>query len=347
MTYIETLNQIKKKQFSPMYLLHGTESYFIEKIKQNIITYGLDDLDRETNISIYDLEETSIQEVIADTETYPFFGERKIIFANNPIFLKAKPDKAQVEHDLQALQNYLTHPVDYSILIFVAPFEKLDERKKITKLCKKHCQTVSCDSIKEWELDKWINQLAKDFHLKIEESAIEFIIQETGANLLMLQTEMEKMALYVGEDGTITKSIAEKLVSHQLNTTGLKLVDAVIQQDLQKAISIFKDLDRMNEDPIALLALLASQFRTILHVKILKQKGYSQPQMAQQLKVHPYVIKMSVSREKNFSASDLSSFLDKCTDTDTKIKQGIMEKSLAFELLLYELINKKGKGMNI
>ncbi len=38
------------------------------------------------NISTYDLSETSIQDVIADAETYPFFGEQKLIFATNPVF---------------------------------------------------------------------------------------------------------------------------------------------------------------------------------------------------------------------------------------------------------------------
>ncbi|MCT2537622.1 DNA polymerase III subunit delta [Aquibacillus koreensis] len=340
MNYFETIKALKKKQFSSLYLLQGTESYLIQDVKQHLLTYALAEEDKDTNISIYDLEETSIQEVIADAETYPFFGERKLIFAQNPVFLKAKPDKVAVEHDIDALQSYLLQPVDYSIVIFIAPYEKLDERKKVTKVMKKQCENVSCEPIKEWDLSKWIDNIIKQFHVSIEKPVYDLIAQETGANLLMLRNELEKLATYVGEGGTITYEIATNLLSHNTNTTGLKLVDAVIGKDLNKAIMIYKDLEKLNEDPIALLALLASQFRTIFHVKLLKQKGYSQQQMAQQLKVHPYVVKMSITRVEKFSFDELKEIISIFTETDANVKQGKMEKSLAFELLLYQLVNR-------
>ncbi|MDL4841481.1 DNA polymerase III subunit delta [Aquibacillus rhizosphaerae] len=347
MNYFEVMKAMKKKQFSSLYFFHGTESYLVQDLKQQILTYALSEEDKDTNISIYDLEETEIQEVIADAETYPFFGEQKVIFVHNPMFLKAKPDKVSVEHNLDILQSYLLHPVDYSIIVFIAPYEKVDERKKITKLMKKQCETVACDPIKEWDLSKWIENIATSFNVTIEESVFELIVQEAGANLLMLQNEIEKMATFVGEGGTVSMEVAEKLLSHNSNTSGLKLVDAVITRDLKKAITIFKDLEKMNEDAIPLLALLASQFRTIFHVKVLKQKGYSQQQMAQQLKVHPYVIKMSISREKTFSSNELKEIIHVCTETDTKIKQGKMDKSLAFELLLYQLINRNSLNKQV
>lgn len=347
MSYFDVLKLIKKKKFSPVYLLLGEETFLIDSIKQQLITYGLNEEDKDTNISSYDLEEVSIQEVIADAETYPFFGERKIILANNPVFLKAKPDKVPVEHDLDILQSYLLQPAEYSIIIFIAPYEKVDERKKITKLLKKQSEFVPCEPIKEWELEQWIKNMATSHQVELQKDAADILVGEIGPNLMMLKQEIEKMATYVGVGGIVSKDVVNQLVSHQLNTSGLKLVDAVIQKDLSQAISIFKDLERMNEEPIALLSLLASQLRTILHVKLLKQKGYTQSQMAQQLKVHPYVVKMSMAREKSFQLQELKLSLNSCTETDAKIKQGKMEKSLAFELLLYELIHiNKQEGVS-
>ncbi|MRH43064.1 DNA polymerase III subunit delta [Aquibacillus halophilus] len=345
MTYIDSLKKIKKKQFSPVYLLYGTESFLIQDLKKQLITYGLMEQDKDTNISSYDLEETPIQDVIADAETYPFFGERKVIFAHNPLFLKAKPDKVSFEHDLDLLQSYLNQPVDYSIIVFIAPYEKLDERKKVTKLLKKQSELIPCQPIKEWELGQWIKDMAKSSNVSIDEQANDALIQEMGSNLLMIQSEVEKMALYVGDGGKITKAVADELISSNPNSSGLKLVDAVIAADLGKAILIYKDLEKAKEEPIVLVALLASQFRTILHAKLLKQKGYSQNQMVQQLKAHPYVIKMSLTREKNFSATQLQTMLVLCTDTDAQIKQGRMDKNLAFELLLNQMIAiRKGKN---
>src|SRR5690625_6347330 len=88
----------------------------------------------DENISTYDLEETPIQEVVADAETYPFFGEKKLIYAMNPTFLSTKHKKLPFEHDLVRLEQYISNPVDYSVIVFIAPYEKLDNRKKITKV---------------------------------------------------------------------------------------------------------------------------------------------------------------------------------------------------------------------
>lgn len=154
-----------------------------------------------------------------------------------------------------------------------------------------------------------------------------------------MESELKKFSTFVGEGGLVTKEVVENLISHTSNISSLRLVDAVIDRNLHKAISIFKDLEKMNEEPIALIGLLAFQFRTILRVKLLKQKGYTQFQMQKQLGAHPYVIKIALSREKQFSVQKLESIIDKLANTDAVMKQGNMDKQLSFELLLYDLIN--------
>ncbi len=138
--------------------------------------------------------------------------------------------------------------------------------------------------------------------------------------------------------------MAESLVSHQQTSSGLKLVDSLMAGDLAKAIYIFHDLIKLKEEPIALIALLASQFRTILHVKLLKHKGYNQAKMAEVTKVHPFVIKLALKREAHFSEEELKHILFLAAETDADMKQGRMEKNLAFELLLQQIVTIRKKA---
>ncbi|WLR46211.1 DNA polymerase III subunit delta [Halobacillus litoralis] len=326
---------------SQVYLLYGEESYLIQEHKNKIIEKTLKKEDREFNISQYDLEETPIEDVITDAETFPFLGEGKVVIANHPVFLKAKPDKLPFEHDTDALLEYLQNPAEYTVLILVAPYEKLDERKKAFKQLKKNGEVISCQPVKEWDVDKWIQTLANDLHINVPHEIHELFTQEIGANLMALRKEMEKLALYVGEGGVVTREIAEQLLSHSAEASGLKLVDAVMEKDLGRAIRIYKDLEKLNEEPIALTALLASQFRIISQAKVLKQKGYGQNQMKSYIKAHPYVIKMALKRERAFSQQELNQIMNQLAETDHNLKQGKMEKALAFEMLLYRLINIK------
>lgn len=333
---MDQITKIKSNQIQPVYFAFGTESFFQEQLKNRLIKTVLDG--DKTNLSLYDLEETPIQEVLADAETFPFFGERKLIFASNASFVKTKPDKAPFDHNLTYLQEYLENPPEYSVLLIIAPYEKLDERKKVTKQLKKLAYSVDCQSVKEKDAKTWIQSLVKSYGIHIDQEAMEILEAEVSNNIQLLQSEIEKLALFVGENGTVTKEIAQQLVSHTPTTTSIALVDAVMKGSIQEAIQIYQDLEKMNEDPIAMIGLLAYQFRMILRVKQLKKKGYSQFQIQKNIGAHPYVIKVAMAREARLSEERLSYIICQLADADAKMKQGLMEKGLAFELLLMDLV---------
>lgn len=334
---MDVLKKVQKNQIAPVFLLYGLESYFILNLKQHIIN-KLADGDTDEILSVYDLEETPIQEVVADAETFPLFSDRKLIIAENPTFLTAKPEKLPFEHDLNILQRYVMDPADYSVLLFIAPYEKLDERKKVSKSLRKYAAVAECNPVKEYEVNQWIKSLADNLNIYIDQDAYEIFEAELSTDLYLLQNELTKLATYVGENGTVTKEVAEELIASTANSSSLRLVDAVIAKDLSKAVAIYKDLEKMGEEPIALIGLLAFQFRMIFRVLLLRQKGYSQLQMQKQIGGHPYVIKIALSREKQFSTGKLKYIMEQLAIADARMKQGRMEKNLAFELLLYELI---------
>lgn len=336
MSYFEVVKHIERGQVDHVYLLLGTESFFIQNIVQKLISTVLDG-DRE-NLTTYDLTEVPIEDAIQDAVTFPFFGEQKLIIANEAQFLQSRPKKLSFEHDLESIERYLQQPSPSTVLVIIAPYESVDGRKKITRQLKKHARVVECMPIEQKNLHKWIQSLAKNKNIQIDREAIEILAANLSTNLFVIQNELNKCAQYVGEGNVITKDVVLKLLAHLPINTSLQLVDAVINHDLAKAMYIYRDLKLMDEKPIALIALLAFQFRIILQVKLLKQKGYSEYQMREKLKVHPYVIKIAYERERRFALSTLKDIINHLTETDAKIKRGQMLEDLAFEQLLYTLM---------
>ncbi|WP_153728548.1 DNA polymerase III subunit delta [Salinibacillus xinjiangensis] len=340
MSYFEAIQTIHNGNNIPLYLLFGSETYLIQDLQQKIIKSTLDDPDDDMNFSSFDMEETPIQDAILDAETFPFFGDRKVLLLKNAFFFKANPDKSKVEHQLEVLENYLDHPVDHTVVILVAPYEKIDERRKIVKKMRKVGQVVKCAPPKEYELKKWIDLLAKDLKIHIEPNAIQLLIDEVGTDLMSMQKELEKFSHYVEGNEPVTKEIVEKLVSRHTESSAFKMIDAVMNRNVVASIGVFKDLLKQNEEPIALVALLASQIRLILQCKLLKNKGYTKPQMDKKIKSHPYAIKMALERERNFSVEQLYKMMSLLTKTDEQMKRGEVNKELAFELLLYNFVEQ-------
>src|SRR5690606_15768761 len=190
---------IRSGQIDPVYLIVGTESYFIEKtldlLKDKLTDGG------ELELTFFDLDEVPIGHVLEEADTIPFFSDRKLIIARNASFLKAaERGKEKINHDLKSLEAWLENPPATSVTVFVAPYEKLDERKKIVKLMKKNVVLIEAKSLQPHELESWIAHEAKSHGKTIERHSAQKLIEMAGTNLTLLASEIEKMSLYLGSE---------------------------------------------------------------------------------------------------------------------------------------------------
>lgn len=287
----------EKGNFAPVYLLVGEESYFVdETIKRLKAALSKEE---EAEVMTFDLNEQPVDFVIDEADTIPFFTERKLIIAKNASFLKAtEKGKGKIDHDVKRLENWLANPTDTAITIFIAPYEKLDERKKVTKLMKEKTVMLLAETPQNNDLNAWIRSEAARHGKAITEAAIQKLIEMVGPNMLQHQMEIEKMALYLGEEPEMSAELVEDLVAKTLEQDAFKMLNAYLNNRQEEALMIYHDLLRQKEEPIKLVGLLANNIRTMIHVYYLQKKGYHQQQIAKQLKVHPYRVQM-VSNQRN------------------------------------------------
>ncbi|KWU58489.1 DNA polymerase III subunit delta [Bacillus sp. SIMBA_074] len=327
--------KIKKKQFAPLYVLYGTEAYFINETIKLITTEALEEEDREFNVVTYDLEEAYLEDVVEDAHTLPFFGERKVILIKSPLFLTAQKEK--LEQNIKILEEYIGEPSPFSILVFVAPYEKLDERKKITKLLKKTADVIEANAMQVQDVQKWIVSRADEVHVHIDNVAVSLLLELVGSNVTMLAKEMDKLTLYVGMGGEITPKLVTELVPKSVEQNVFALTEKVVKKDIAGAMQILDGLFTQQEEPIKLLALLVSQFRLLHQVKELQQRGYGQNQIASHIGVHPYRVKLAMNQTKFFSFEELKKVIIELAEADYSMKTGKMDKKLVLEFFLMRL----------
>lgn len=131
-----------------------------------------------------------------------------MLLIKSPLFLTSQKEK--LEQSIKILEEYIGEPSPFSILVFVAPYEKLDERKKITKLLKKTADIVEANAMQVQDVQKWIVARAEEGHVHIDNAAVSLLLELVGSNVTMLAKEMDKLTLYVGMGGEITpKLVAE------------------------------------------------------------------------------------------------------------------------------------------
>ncbi|MEE1130858.1 MAG: DNA polymerase III subunit delta [Caryophanon sp.] len=324
---------IQKGNIAPVYLLVGEEAYYVdETISKLRAALGGED----GEYAQFDCTEQPVDFVIDEADTIPFFSDRKLVVARNASFLRAtEKGKEKIEHDLSRLEAWLEHPTEQCVTVFVAPYEKLDERKKVTKLMKKHAILLEATQLKEHDLAVWIQQEIATQQGRITDDAVGKLIDMVGANMLQLRLEIEKLLLFV-EGDVIDAQVVENLVAKTLEHDAFKLLNAYLARDIVTAVTIYHDLLRQKEEPIMLVGLLASNIRTMNHVYYLEKKGYHPQQIAKQLKLHPYRVKLMIENRRRPTEERLLKALHRLAEVDLKMKTTGGNRERHLELFLIQ-----------
>lgn len=309
------------------YLLYGTEKFLIDKEVKNIINKNNVE---EINISKYDLELNTLNEILDDANTVSLFSNNKLIIVENAyIFSRVQNKKID---NVEILENYLKNSND-TIIIFINNNEKIDSVKKIVKLIKEK------GVIKEFNPLKNINSAVKSMFddYKISDSSINLLIDRVGNNLELIYQEVEKLKIYKIDDKTISNKDIEDVVVENISVDIFKFVDDIINKNKKSAIKTYKELLKLNEEPIKIVALLASKFRLMYQANKLAKKGYTEENISEILKVHKYPVHLAILSGYKYNSEILLKYLNDLADLDIGIKTGEKDKELALELFILSL----------
>lgn len=337
MEYIQQLKKIKNKQIDPVYFIHGTQSFIVGELVTEILNQVLSKDDQEMNVQRFRLAEIPLQHIIEEAATLPFFSNKKVVIVNDFYLATSQKAESGVEHQLDGLEAYLKQPVPETTLIIIAPYEKLDERRKITKQLKSQATVVKAAELTEQETGNWIGEQAAILGIDVPHPVKKRLVELAGTNLMQLNSELEKCQLYTGVGGEVTMEVVDQLVAKTLEQSVFDLIDRAMKADVRQAVTLYKEMVKRKEEPLMILAMLVRQLRIYLHVMELKQRSYSEKQMAGMLKLHPYVVKLAAKQVTRLKDSRVKASLIAAADTDYAIKSGKQEKELAVELFIIKV----------
>lgn len=307
------------------YLLYGTESFLIEQeLKKIINKYKIDDI----STTKYDLSIDSLKNILDDSMTVSLFDENKLIVVNNAnIFNRGKNDD-----NMDLLVQYLSNPNPSTIIVFINPNATVDSTKKITKLIKDKGVIKELNTTNPTDIIKSICE-----SYKIDRECINLLIDRVGSNVSIIEQELNKLMLYKIDDKIITKADIINLTSVNIDTDIFKFIDYIIQKEKDMAMRIYNEMIKQGEEPIKIIALLASKFRLMYQAVELTRSGCSQQDISSTLGVHIYPVKLAIQAGLKYNNKLLLNYLDKLADLDISIKTGKVEPVLGLELFILDV----------
>ncbi|MFC6206155.1 DNA polymerase III subunit delta [Levilactobacillus tongjiangensis] len=334
MTINELLKTLSKGgQLANVYLILGEADYLQRRLKAGFKN-SVPAEEQTMNFASYDMDTVPLAVALDDAMAAPFFGERRVVCIDNPQFLTGETKKQKVDHDIDSLQTYLGSPMPSTVLVFFAPYEKLDGRKKVVKQLKKTATTIEIGNFSERDVRQFIGDQLKHDGYTMAPDALNELIQRTDADLTLMMSELPKLELFTLPAKEVQLSAVTGLVRQTLTQNVFDLVNRVLAKDTAGAVTLYRELLLAKEEPLRINAILQGQFRLLIQTKILAKQGYSQGKLASILKVHPYRIKLALQSHRKFKLTDLNRAYLGLFRVEQQMKSTAMEPEMLFSLFM-------------
>ncbi len=320
---------IKKNEFKNVYLLYGEEAYlrhqYRDKLKGALCSEG-DDM----NISRFEGKGISGVEVADLAETLPFFADRRVIVIEESSWFKNGAD---------GFEEKLKQFPDTTFIIFVE--SEVDKRGRLYKTVKDIGYAAEMQTPKDKDLLAWIVIQCKNEGKQIMEAAAKYLVEQAGANMNMLQMELEKVFSYVADSDMIRLEDVQEICSNQAENQIFDMLDAIGNQNREKALALYHDLLALREPAMRILYLLTRQIHILLQVSEMTRLNMDNSSIASKVGIPPFTVGKYKSQIGHFSYTELIQMLEQCQEVDAGIKRGRYQDVIGVELLIVGFSTKK------
>lgn len=332
-----------------IYLFYGEETYLLEtrvkKIKKEYQQLIL-------GINFIQVDDTNVEELIADLETPAFGFDKKLIIAKNTgIFKKEKkttksdskkkkvddtklPLNEKIAKYIQENLEELKNTVD---LVFV---EQEVDKNALYQTIEKVGEVKEFALLKLPDLIANIKKITVAYKVNIDDATAKYLVECCGTSMQDLINELRKLIEYKGENSNITKQDIDLLCTKQIQAVIFDLTDNLGKKEISKALEVYNGLIS-NKEPIQkILITLYNHFKKLYIIKIV-EKYNEDVATAMNLKPNQlFLVSKYKTQARYFETQELREVLEALIDLDANYKIGLISLEIGLEAILCRYCSK-------
>lgn len=340
MSASEIIKDIKARKFKPVYLLHGDEPYYIDKIVQYMENHVLNDMERGFNQTVLYGKDTDMATVMNAAKRYPMMSDYQLVVVKEAQDLKWAKETEGSSKEAGFVLSYFEKPLPTTILVLAYKYGTFDKRKKIYKAIDKSGLVFQSDPVRDYKLAGWIEDLVKEKGYKIAPQASALMGEYLGTDLSKIENEVDKLILNIAKETVIDTDLVQKNIGISKEYNVFELQKALAMRDVLKCnqiVNYFADNPKANP-MVMVMANLNSYFSKILKYHYLKNKGDA----AKELGVNPFFVKDYEAAARSYSIGHVFNIINLLREYDLKSKgvdstgnvtDGELLKELMFRIL--------------
>lgn len=325
----EIIQKVKKGEFSPLYLLHGEEPFYIDVLMKAISESALEEHERDFNQTILYGKDTDVLALLSELRSYPMMAERRLVVLR----------EAQDLKDIEKLEKYCEEPTSTTVFVCCHKHKNFDSRKKIFKSFSKNGVVYKSEKIRDYKMADWVEKFVKGLGYTITPKAATLVVENLGTDLSRVANEFEKLSAVVEKGTAINEVHIEENIGISKEYNVWELTNAITRKDLVKALKIVNYFEQ-NPKAANISQIIPTLFRTfsqLLKIHFIEDK--SQMNIASQLGVIPFVAGDLLQTARNFDRRKLAGNIALLNEFDLKSK-GVGNSGTSGNELLRELTFK-------
>ena len=209
--------------------------------------------DGDFSLSTFEGDSVPFRDVHEVLSTVAMFGDGKRL-----VVVEEADDF--VSHYRTQLEDYAARPSRSGVLIL-----DLDSLPSTTRLYKSLAAgglLIDCGAPTPARLSKWLGQWAKQRHqVQLPQAAAEALVELVGPELGLLDQELARLALLVGDDKKISSELVSRSVGGWRAKTTWEMLDAALDGNVREALGQLDRLLAAGEQPVGLLGQISSSLR--------------------------------------------------------------------------------------
>lgn len=311
-----------------IYVIAGKDDSLVSSQCQELLDRLLEPSQRATGLLDAEAAAVSASEVLDELRTAPFLTDKRVV--------RIRGAEDFISKNRTLLEKYFDNPCPTGRLILTV--KTWDARTKLAKKLKKAGKLMSVTQPKRWELPQRLIRYANDAHDKrLSKDTAEFLIELTGDELTRLYSEIDKLALYAGDQKIITQRHVESLIGHNRLFSAFAVIDAVIAGNAGVAIERLRGMfaeDKSTEYTV--VGAFAYHVRRMFNAKILLDKGLRPREIENRLRIWGNTDAF-FAHLRQISLKQIGKYLQQLGETDYEIKTGQTQAKVAMEQLVLKL----------
>tara|TARA_B100001540_G_scaffold7260_1_gene6399 strand:- start:629 stop:1636 length:1008 start_codon:yes stop_codon:yes gene_type:complete len=306
-TISEIKNDIKNKNFSPIYLLMGEEEFYIDNITNLFIEDVLTEEEKEFNLNILYGKETSVDQIISICKKYPLMSKHQIVLVK---------EAQDLSRSFDGLIDYFKNPLDSTILIINYKHKSIDKRKSSFKELKKNAKVFESKKLYDNQVQNWINDTINSAGFSIDRKSVSLINEHLGNSLSKISNEIDKLLEIKKKEKIIELDDIEKYIGISKEFNNFELRKALGEKNYNKAFQITQYFsENPNSNPIVVtISIIFDFFNKLLLFH--SNNTLNDTKIASLLGINPFFIKEYKTASINYDLKQVVRIISILRDYD-------------------------------